>query len=237
MNSKPKHTYVLIAGSWHGGWVWRDVIPGLRELGHAVTAPTLTGLGERRNNGTDDTDLSTHVEDVIAHIEMEGLQSVTLVGWSYGGMVITGVTARIPDKIKSLIYLDAYVPEDGKAVVDYAPAELRAALVDVFMKERKSVPPFPLEMFGVTDPSLVKFVTPRLTSQPWRTLYEPVQARLVPPSISIAYVYCSGYQSLFTGFYEKLKDDPRVRTAVIDTGHLCMLSEPLKTVEILADLA
>jgi hypothetical protein len=105
------------------------------------------------------------------------------------------------------------------------------------MKERKSVPPFPLEMFGVTDPSLVKFVTPRLTSQPWRTLYEPVQARLVPPSISIAYVYCSGYQSLFTGFYEKLKDDPRVRTAVIDTGHLCMLSEPLKTVEILADLA
>ena len=172
MNSKPKHTYVLIAGSWHGGWVWRDVIPGLRELGHAVTAPTLTGLGERRNNGTDDTDLSTHVDDVIAHIEMEGLQSVTLVGWSYGGMVITGVTARIPDKIKSLIYLDAYVPEDGKAVVDYAPAELRAALVDVFMKERKSVPPFPLEMFGVTDPSLVKFVTPRLTSQPWRTLYD-----------------------------------------------------------------
>jgi pimeloyl-ACP methyl ester carboxylesterase len=109
MNSDTKHTYVLVAGAWHGGWVWRDVIPGLRKLGHAVTAPTLTGLGERRQNGTNDTDLSTHIDDVIAHIEMEGLQSVTLVGWSYGGMVITGVAARIPDKIKSMIYLDAFV--------------------------------------------------------------------------------------------------------------------------------
>ena len=104
-------------------------------LGHPATALTLTGRGERRHNGTDNTDLSTHVDDVIAHIEMEGLHSATLVGWSYGGIVITGVTARIPDKIKSLIYLDAYVPKDGKAVVDYARAELRATMVDVFMNE------------------------------------------------------------------------------------------------------
>ncbi|TCK33267.1 pimeloyl-ACP methyl ester carboxylesterase [Paraburkholderia sp. BL8N3] len=236
MNPNPKHTYVLIAGAWHGGWVWRDVIPGLRNLGHAVTAPTLSGLGERRHNGTDNTDLSTHIDDVIAHIEMEGLQSVTLVGWSYGGMVITGVTARIPDKIKSLIYLDAFVPENGKALVDYIPAEQRAQL-DVLVNEGKSLPPIPLEVFGVTAPSLVEFVTPRLTLQPWRTFYEPVQARPLPPNIPIAYVYCSGYQSRFVKFYEKFKDDPRVRTAVIDTGHLCMLSAPLKTIEILAELA
>ncbi|AXF05502.1 alpha/beta hydrolase [Paraburkholderia hospita] len=236
MDTNPKHTYVLIAGAWFGGWVWRDVIPGLRNLGHAVTAPTLTGLGERRHNGTDDTDLSTHIDDVIAHIEMEGLQSVTLVGWSYGGMVVTGVTAKIPDKIKSLIYLDAYVPEDGKALVDYAPANLRAK-VDMFMNERESIPPFPLDVFGETAQSVVEFVTPRLTVQPWRTFYEPVQARIPPQDISIAYVYCSGYQPLFTEFYEKFKDDPRVRTAVIDTGHLCMLSTPLKTIEILAELA
>ncbi|MFL9921619.1 alpha/beta hydrolase [Paraburkholderia fungorum] len=236
MNSSLKHTYVLIAGAWHGGWAWRDVISGLRNLGHAVTAPTLTGLGERRHNGTDDIDLTTHIDDVIAHIEMEGLQSVTLVGWSYGGMVITGVTSRIPDKIKSLIYLDAFVPEDGKALVDYIPAAERARW-DALMNEGKSLPPIPLEVFGVADPSLVEFVIPRLTLQPWRTFYEPVQARPLPDNIPTAYVYCSGYQALFTKFYEKFKGDPRVRTAVIDTGHLCMLSEPLKTVEILADLA
>jgi pimeloyl-ACP methyl ester carboxylesterase len=236
MNLKNQHTYVLIAGAWHGGWVWRDVIPGLRKLGHAVTAPTLTGLGERRHVGTSDTDLSTHIDDVIAHIDMEDLQSVTLVGWSYGGMVITGVTARIPDKIKSLIYLDAFVPEDGKAVVDYFSAEHRARL-DLLISEGKSMPPVPLEVFGVADPSIIAFVTPRLVNQPLRTFYEPVHALPPPPDITIAYVYCSGYQALFTQFYEKLKGDPRVRTAVIDTGHLCMLSEPLKTIEVLDDLA
>jgi pimeloyl-ACP methyl ester carboxylesterase len=163
------------------------VIPGLRKLGHAVTAPTLTGLGERRQNGTNDTDLHTHVDDVIAHIEMEGLQSVTLVGWSYGGTVITGVTARIPDKIKSLIYLDAFVPGDGKALVDHIPAEQRAQF-DLFVKEGKSIPPIPLEIFGVTAPTLVEFVTPRLTLQPWRTFRcrRDLCARTFPSDTCIA---------------------------------------------------
>jgi hypothetical protein len=80
-------------------------------------------------------------------------------------------------------------------------------------------------------------MTPRLTPQPWRALYEPVQARPLPPDISMAYVYCSGYQALFTRFYEKFKDDPRVRIAVLDTNHFCMLSEPVKMTEILADFA
>jgi hypothetical protein len=82
MDSRPKHTYVPISGWWYGGWVWRDEIRCLRNLGHAVTAPMLAGRGERRHNGTDDTDLNTHIDDVIAHIEMDGLRSVTLVGWS-----------------------------------------------------------------------------------------------------------------------------------------------------------
>ncbi|MFM0346933.1 alpha/beta fold hydrolase [Paraburkholderia sp. RL17-347-BIC-D] len=237
MNSNAKHTYVLIAGAWHGGWVWRDVIPGLRELGHAVTAPTLTGLGERRHNGTGDTDLDSHIDDVIAHIEMEGLRSVTLVGWSYGGMVITGVTARIPDKIKSLIYLDAFVPEDGKSLVDYVPAEMRAQF-DEFVKKDNSIPPIPPEVFGVTAPTLAEFVTPRLAHQPWQTFYEPVRARPLRQDISVGYVYCSGWNATpFTQFYEKFKSDPRVQTAVIDTGHHCMLTEPLKTIEVLANLA
>src|SRR5258706_4369481 len=128
MNENVKHTFVLIAGAWHGGWAWRDVIPGLRNMGHAVTAPTLTGLGERRHNCTGDTDLTTHIEDVVAHIEMEGLQVVTLVGWSYGGMVATGVAARIPDRIRTLIYVDSVVPDDGKAFGDYLPARRRDCL-------------------------------------------------------------------------------------------------------------
>ena len=78
------HTFVLIHGAFYGGWVWRDVLRGFREMGHAATAPTLTGIGERRHLANGMVDLSIHVEDVVAHIEMEDLQNVVLVGWSYG---------------------------------------------------------------------------------------------------------------------------------------------------------
>ena len=79
MMDTAKKTFVLVHGAWHGGWVWRDVLNRLRSLGHIATAPTLTGLGERRHAGNDSADLETHVEDVVAHIEMENLRIITLV--------------------------------------------------------------------------------------------------------------------------------------------------------------
>jgi len=89
-----KHTFVLVHGAWFGAWVWRDVASGLSEMGHAVTTPTLTGIGERRHLGDGSTNLSTHIEDVALHVEMEDLQDITLVGWSYGGLVSAGVLPR-----------------------------------------------------------------------------------------------------------------------------------------------
>ena len=236
MHPNIKQTYVLIAGAWHGGWVWRDVIPELRASGHAVTAPTLTGLGERRQGATESTGLQTHIEDVVAHIEMEDLSAVTLVGWSYGGMVLAGVAARIPERIRSVIYVDAFVPEDGQSMLDYLGPEARAHL-ESGTAVNQPIAPMPLELFGVTDPAIVAFVMPRLAPQPWRTFVEPVQLRPLLASISVGYLFCSGYQALFTRFYEQAKDDPRVKTAAIDTGHLCMLSEPVETARLLVELA
>ncbi|HZC97751.1 MAG TPA: alpha/beta fold hydrolase, partial [Bradyrhizobium sp.] len=128
MMDTAEKTFVLVHGAWIGGWVWRDVLNRLRSLGHIATAPTLTGLGERRHVGNDSADLEAHVEDVVAHIEMENLRDITLVGWSYGGMVVTGVLARILERVKELVYLDAFVPEDGKALADYLPPNMKAAM-------------------------------------------------------------------------------------------------------------
>ncbi|MET1029011.1 MAG: alpha/beta hydrolase [Dongiaceae bacterium] len=232
MNAHATHTYVLIHGGWHGGWVWRDVAAGLRAAGHDVTTPTLTGLGERRHIAQN-ADLETHIEDVLAHIEMEGLTNVTLVGWSYGGSVITGVLARIPEKIKAMIYLDAFVPTDGKALADYVTPELLAAW-EPHKAADKPLLPLPVDMLGLEDPAHVNLVTARLVHQPWRTFYQPVKALKHWPDIPIAYIRCTGFEpSPFAYFEDVMKKDPKVRTDVIETGHSCMLTEPDETIRLL----
>ncbi len=115
------------AGSWHhgGGWVWRKVAPRLRAAGHVVYTPTLTGLGERVHLATRETGLTTHIDDIVNTLVFEELTDVVLAGHSYGGMVITGVVDRVPERIGRLIYLDAVVSEDGEALVDLLPLAVR----------------------------------------------------------------------------------------------------------------
>jgi pimeloyl-ACP methyl ester carboxylesterase len=227
-------SYVLIAGAWHGGWIWREVADRLRVEGHAVTRPTLSGLGERRHVGQD-ANLDTHIQDVITHIEMEGLEGITLVGWSYGGMVITGVLSRIPHKIKAIIYLDAFVPENGRAFIDYFPPEF-VANWDKFKDEDQSIPPPSLEFFGITDPAHRELLSPRLVNQPWRTFYQPVSAPTCRPDISITYIHCSGEDStssIFLETMERMRADPGINTDIIETGHFFMLTELDKTIRLL----
>lgn len=111
-------TYVLVHGAWTGGWMWRDVIRALRSAGHEAFAPTLTGLGERVHLASPKIDLETHVLDVVNAICYERLEGVVLVGYSYGGMVVTGVAERVPERIGRLVYLDAFVPFDGESAAD-----------------------------------------------------------------------------------------------------------------------
>jgi pimeloyl-ACP methyl ester carboxylesterase len=234
MDELPR-TFVLVHGAWHGGWVWRDVLSGLRALGYRATAPTLTGLGERRHLGNDAVDLETHIKDVVSHIEMEDLRNVTLVGWSYGGMVVTGVLARIPARITSLVYLDAFVPGNGRALVDYIQPETKAG-IDIARDKGEPLPPLPMAYFGVTDPAVLSFVEPRLNPHPWRSFYQPVRALKVRPDIPITYVVCTGFaRSPFTARLEEMKADPKVRTAVIPSSHLCMLTAPEDTIAVLTE--
>jgi pimeloyl-ACP methyl ester carboxylesterase len=97
-------TYVLVHGAWHGGWCWAKVARLLRDAAQDVYTPTLTGLGERAHLARPEVDLETHIQDVVAVLEREELRQVTLVGHSYGGMVITGVAARAAVRISHLVY-------------------------------------------------------------------------------------------------------------------------------------
>lgn len=109
-------TYVIVHGAWGGGWDWKPVAQMLTADGHEVYRATLTGQGERSHLASTNVDLNTHIQDVVNLILWENLHEVVLVGHSYGGMVITGVADRIPDRIKRLVYIDALLPQNGDSV-------------------------------------------------------------------------------------------------------------------------
>ncbi len=107
---------VFVHGAWGGGWQFHKVQPLLEAAGHRVSRPTMTGLGERFHLAGPEVGLSTHVEDIVNHLEFEGLEEIVLVGHSYGGMVIAGVAEQVPHRIAQMVYIDAIVPDDGDSV-------------------------------------------------------------------------------------------------------------------------
>lgn len=115
---KDKLTLVLVHGATAGGWEWKSTARFLTDDGHAVHRATLTGLGERMHLNSTNIDLQTHINDVVNLILFEDLNDIVLTGHSYGGMVITGVMDRIPERIKHVVFLDAAVPEDGMSLWD-----------------------------------------------------------------------------------------------------------------------
>ncbi len=233
-----KHTFVLVEGAWYGAWVWRDVVAALRELGHRVSCPTFTGLGERKHLVNDTVSLSTHIEDVVNHIEMEDLRGITLVGWSYGGMVIPSVLERCSERIKSLVYLDAFVPENGKSVSEYYPVSEFLTSLEKSKAEDSPISPLPLEYFEAATPEIVEYVTSRIVTQPWRTFFEKVQIASDLPSRPTSYIRCqrNGFPS-FQEAVERMAQDPQIRVVYLPVNHLCMLTDPKLVVETLVELA
>ncbi len=110
----PSKTFVLVHGTWHGGWVWARVADRLSAMGHRVIRPTATGCGERAHLITPQTNLSTHVQDICAAIEAEELQDVILIGHSFGGITITGVADRLGARIKHIAFYDAFIPSRAR---------------------------------------------------------------------------------------------------------------------------
>jgi pimeloyl-ACP methyl ester carboxylesterase len=117
-------TFVLVHGAWGSARSWRRLVPILRSRGHDVFAESLTGMGERLHLGGPETNLGTHVQDVVGIIEHHDLRNVALVCHSYGGMVVTAAADRIPERIAHLVYLDAMLPSHGDSCVDMEGGEV-----------------------------------------------------------------------------------------------------------------
>lgn len=180
-SQRSRHTYVIVHGAWGGGWDWRHVDSLLSASGNRVYRPTLTGLGERVHLASPTTDLSTHITDIVNVIRYEDLRDVVLVGHSYGGMVISGVADRIPDRIRRLVFIDAFVPEDGESVVTAS----RGTKIEPFARRMLDS-----AKNGVMAPFWVKSDTaaPTDAPQPERTFTEPLRLQN-PASRRIAGTY------------------------------------------------
>lgn len=234
-------TFVLVHGTGCGGWVWQKVTSLLRTRGHAVYTPTLTGLADRRHLLNDQVNLTTHITDITNLIFYEDLNDVILVGNSYGGMVITGTAGRIPERLKLLVYLDAYLPDDGQSEADLLQEELLARRMAEAAAHGGVIQPPPPGIFGISDPWLVDWVSKRMTPHPISTYIEPVHIDNGPSSpVPLIYIHCTGNPATTPDLFSESAAKAKNRgwpVIEMNTGHLAMLSQPQSLMEILNNVA
>jgi pimeloyl-ACP methyl ester carboxylesterase len=230
-------TYVLVHGAWRGSWIWKRVRKGLQARGHEVFTPTLTGVGERSHLLSPEVNLETHIADVINLIRWEELADVVLCGHSYGGCVVTSVADRIPETIRALVYLDAFVPEDGQSLHDTLPAQARDQQLEAarMVGEGWKTPPIPAEVFNV-NPRDRDWVERQSTLHPLACFQQPLRLTGALNRIAdITYVLATGWgPSPFPQFYEKAKARAW-KTLTLTCSHDVMLDQPEEvTRELLA---
>ena len=217
-------TFVLVHGAWTGGWGYKKTARLIRAEGHEVYVPTLTGLGERSHLSHPGISLSTHIQDVANVFEYENIEDAVLVGHSYGGMVIAGVSARVAPRIRTLVYLDAFLPADGQALWDIAGEQGQQIYIDGQRETPGLVRPPPFIGAEQLDPNGVG--RRRLDLHPLLTLTEPVRLDGSERAIANRTYILATRQPGFTRFYDQVKDDPAWKTRTIDTGHIVMMDDP-----------
>jgi pimeloyl-ACP methyl ester carboxylesterase len=162
-------TFVLVHGAWAGAHGFRHVRRRLQAEGDDVFTPSLTGIGERVHLASPQVTLATHVRDVVNQILFEDLDDIVLLGFSYGGMVVTGCLEHVAERVRHLVFLDAFLPDDGDTAQSLAgfPPPAPTALAAEWL-----VPPVPR---AYDDPAEAAFMVPRRVPHPLGCFTEPVR--------------------------------------------------------------
>ena len=240
-------TFVLVHGGWVGGWSWQRVAPRLRSVGHEVFTPTLTGLGERAHLLNRDVSLDTHVEDIVNVLEFEDLHDVILVGHSYGGMVVTGVAERVPQRLARVVYLDAWFPiDEDRCMIDLGRRHMPGFLEPLesatqLNGEGWMIPPFggpeyPVPLTEVVDR---RWVLAHVTPHPARTLYDEVTtADPAAARLPHTYITCPtpGQPARFAPFAERAKRNGWA-CHELGAGHFVFATMPAELSAMLATQA
>jgi pimeloyl-ACP methyl ester carboxylesterase len=232
------HTFLLVHGAWHGGWCWRRVAGILERQGHKVFAPTLTGVGERSHLLRAGIDLTTHVADVVNVMKWERLTDVVLCGHSYAGFVISGVAEQMETAIRSIAFLDAFVPDDGQAMTDVTRPAVREAIAAALARGEIAVPATSAAAFFVNERDRT-WVDAKCVPHPLGTMTQRIglsgaRERIARKSyIRAARPANPGFEAALA----RAKADPSWRTYEVPCGHDVMVDMPERLSEILLEVA
>jgi pimeloyl-ACP methyl ester carboxylesterase len=217
MEEKHMATYVLVPGAWKGSWAFEAVVPLLERAGHAVHALTLTGLRPDDDDGTvATTNLDTHADDVLRHLDRAHITSATLVGHSYAGMVIAAAADRAGGRISRLVHLDAFVPRDGESWWSATNQHFR----DLFAAGAAATG------YAVRPPD---GGDPRRRPHPLASVMQSI--RLTGGFAQVPrrdFIYCSGWEDRtpFAGLRTRLQADPEWQVHDLPTAHNAMHEDP-----------
>jgi pimeloyl-ACP methyl ester carboxylesterase len=234
-------TFVLVHGGWSGAHGFHLLRPLLRAPGHDVFTPSLTGIGERVHLVSPQVDLTTHVQDVVNQVLYEDLDGIVLLGFSYGGLVVTGALGHIAGRVRHLVYLDAFVPDDGQSLLDLlGAAGTEAAPMGVGDDWLVPAPPRTFD-----DPAEAAFATPRRTPHPRRCFSEPV--RLARPLESFpfrrTYIRATADEpdapasAIFDAAAAHARSSPAWGYHEIATNHMVASNRPRELADLLLALA
>lgn len=227
--------FVLIPGAWMGAWVWEPVTRGLHALGHSAHPVTLSGLA----NGADVSDigLATHVDDVLSILEEGELRNVVVVGHSYSGIVAGQVADRAPDRVAHTVFVDAFLPHDGKSMLDaFSEHQRKDKLAQIAENQgRWPAPDVTAEAnrHGLSTRQ-TRWLAERFVGHPGRTISEPAILNRPLTTQRATYIVCSFQVS---DDVAAMREEPNWTFRTLETGHWPMVSSPDQLVALLAEVA
>ena len=228
-------TFLLVHGAFHGGWCWQFVAEHLLREGFKVLTPSLSGMEFPKEVDPIHVNLDTHIADVCSIIKSQNLHDLILVGHSYGGMPITGAADKLPQRIRTLIYLDAMVPENGKSALD-----IRFPTSNPFPSPDNSglIPSAKARVFNLSGQK-EKWVECQLQPQPPGTVNQAIRLKGDWRQVSRKiYLRASRYEApWFDRFALEKSSDPDWETYRYSWGHDMMITHPEKLAKVLISLS
>jgi pimeloyl-ACP methyl ester carboxylesterase len=217
-------TYVLVHGSYQGGWIWQRVAKRLRDAGHAVYAPTLDGCAERRHQVRPGIDATSQGQEVADLLFYEDLRDVVMVGTSSGGMVVCRAAELAKDRIARLVFVDALALFDGERIRDIVT---RSTAVASGLTSGPSREDAEQRLFADLEPATRAWALDRYTPHPVGVSDTPVKldsfwSQRWPTTV----IWCRRAPNPGEAHQRRTAERLNGKWLELDTGHYPMLSMP-----------